>query len=355
MKILRFFSILIIVSVLMLTACASSDTTKVTIYFAKNGHASLDQQKLPLIDKILNLFSSKAYAQIHVPSDTANYFLYVTAGDMDTVYTPFIDGSNTSISVDVPSGNNRVFTLFSFSPTYNYNYIGQNVANLTGGNASISINMFPCLNNITATNSGYVYVNWTYDSTLQGKFTTVNIYRACYGTDPLCDGSITLSTSWSIGSAGAGSYPDMSSFAEGNFYYYFLTIDTGSFANGGLTVPANFSDFFTNDYFIAAYMMGEYYVPVTSASWVGTWIGTTTSTCGYYTGPQTFNITSLGGNALNFAWTTPSDPIGNNFNGTFNGNTATSNDGLVVFYVSGHTLISTEADSCQTGTFSNNY
>jgi hypothetical protein len=355
MKILRLFSILIIVSVLMLTACASSDTTKVTIYFAKNGHASLEQQKLPLIDKILNLFSSKAYAQIHVPSDTANYFLYVTAGDMDTVYTPFIDGSYTSISVDVPSGNNRVFTLFSFSQNGNFNYVGQNVANLRGGDTSISINMFPCLNNITVTNSGYVYVNWTYDSTLEGKFTTVNIYRACYGTDPLCDGSIALPTSWSIGSAGSGSYPDMSGFSEGNVYYYLLTIDTGSFANGGLIAPTNFSDFFINDYFIAAYMMGEYYAPVTSASWVGTWIGTTNSTCGYYSGQQTFNITSTGGNGLNFDWTIPVPPYSGSTTGTFSGNTATSTDGLVVFYVSGHTLISTEADSCQTGTFSNNY
>jgi hypothetical protein len=260
MKVLRFFSVLIILCVLMFAACSSQDMTKVTIYFAKDKQASLEEIKLPLIDRILNLFSSKAYAQIHQPSDTANYFLYVTADDIETIYTPFIDGSYTSISVDVPSGDNRVFTLFSFSPSGNYNYVGQNVANLTGGDTSISINMYPCLNNITVTNSGYMYINWTYDLTLDGKFNYVKIYRACYGTDPSCDGTITTRTTLgSLGTSGTGIYTDMDSFIAGNYYYYFLCIDTGTFAGGGLTVPTNFSDFFINNYFIAAYMMGSFY------------------------------------------------------------------------------------------------
>ncbi|MFH0976213.1 MAG: hypothetical protein V1874_10575 [Spirochaetota bacterium] len=354
MKVIRLLTVLAVLSVLLLTACASSDTTKVTVYFAKDKQASLEQNKLPLIDRFLNLFTKKAYAQ-HQPEDTANYFLYITADDMDTVYTPFIDGSYTSISVEVPSGKNRVFTVFSFSPSGNYNYVGQNTANLTGGNTSISINMYPCLNNIIVTNSGYMYINWTYDSTLDDKYPYVKIYRACYGTDPSCDGTITtLTTTWPFGTGGTGTYPDMDSFIEGNFYYYFLSVDTGSFANGGLIAPTNFSDFFTNYNFIAVYMMGEYYVPVTAASWVGTWLGTTTSTCGYYSGSLTFNITSTGGNGLNFAWSTPSSGSGS-YTGTFSGNTATSDNGNVIFYVNGHTLISTEADSCQTGTFSNNF
>ena len=69
MKILRFFSILIIVSVLMLTACASSDTTKVTIYFAKNGQASLEQQKLPLIDRFLTYSAVKLMRRHHSLSE----------------------------------------------------------------------------------------------------------------------------------------------------------------------------------------------------------------------------------------------------------------------------------------------
>jgi hypothetical protein len=259
MKVLRIFSILILAVALMLTACASSDTTKVTVYFSKDGHTSLEPQKLPLIDRFLNLFSSKAYAQLHQPDDTANYLLYVTASDFDGAFAQ-ADGLANSISIEIPSGDNRVFTLFSFSHNGNYNYIGQNVINLAGGDIAISINMYPCLNNIVVTNSGYMYINWTYDLTLDGKYNYVKIYRACFGTDPSCDGTITTrTTTGSLGSGGNGIYPDMDSFIPGNYYYYFLSIDTGSFGGGGIAIPTNFSDFFINNSFIAVYMMGSFY------------------------------------------------------------------------------------------------
>jgi hypothetical protein len=76
--------------------------------------------------------------------------------------------------------------------------------------------------------------------------------------------------------------------------------------------------------------------------WVGTWPGHVTSTCGYYSGPQTLRISSPGGNQLNF---------GVGYSGTFDGNTATSTNGKVVFTLDGNTIHGAEADSCQIGLY----
>jgi hypothetical protein len=75
--------------------------------------------------------------------------------------------------------------------------------------------------------------------------------------------------------------------------------------------------------------------------WVGIWPGETKSTCGFYSGPQTLTITSLGGNKLSFG----------SYGGTYNGNTATSTNGAVVFTLDGDTITGFEADSCQHGTY----
>jgi hypothetical protein len=80
---------------------------------------------------------------------------------------------------------------------------------------------------------------------------------------------------------------------------------------------------------------------VTGNPWVGTWDGTTTSICGYYSGPQDFTITQVNATTLNFG----------PYDATFSGNTATVNGGEVVFTLNGNTMTGTEADSCQTGTY----
>jgi hypothetical protein len=247
MKVLRLSSIFILACALMLTACASSDTTKVTIYFAKNGQASLEPQKLPLIDRILNIFTSKAYAQIHHTEDTDYFELYVLASDFGTYATA--PNSATSISINVPSGDNRIFLLNSISLSGEINYAGKHVANLTGGDASFSINMYPNLLIITpdsqSTNQ-FIGLTWTYDSTTLTGFSTVEIYRACIGAS--CDGIFAP-----IGSnmLYAGVYTDTDNnstndLIPGNVYYYFLRINTGSFGGGGMPVPASIEDYYTN-------------------------------------------------------------------------------------------------------------
>jgi hypothetical protein len=264
--------IVLLITVIAFGSCSyKNDMTKVTIYFGKNTQSNLQQQKLPLIDRILNLFSSPAYAQtIHQPGDSAFYYLYVTADDIEGK-SSVVPGTESTISIDVPSGNNRVFTLLSFSPNGIYNYIGQEVTDLTGGDANVTIIMYPCLNNIQVQYTDYLDITWNYDMTLDGDFSTVSIYRACYGTDTTnCDGSITsLSTEWPIGSSGSGIYTDSSiSFGPINEYIYLLTVNTGSYGGGGISIPANFLDFQenTNNAYLIGYIMGIYVFNITKDS-----------------------------------------------------------------------------------------
>lgn len=252
MKILRLSSIFILTSALMLTACASSDITKVTVYFSKDGHASLEPQKLPLIDRFLNLFTSKAYAQTHNPGNTEQYFLIVTADDYGTsTYAP---GNATSISIEVQSGENRVFTLFSFSPDGNYNYIGQESANLSGGNTSISINMYPCLYNISAAPSGSTTINisWQYDPSLNYEgYTNFWLYKTCIGSNPSCDGNLNGEPS----SIPITNLSTEDSVLSGQYYYYFLIIDSPYSPGGTIQLSGNIADIFTSNHFLTVYMM----------------------------------------------------------------------------------------------------
>lgn len=73
--------------------------------------------------------------------------------------------------------------------------------------------------------------------------------------------------------------------------------------------------------------------------WVGVWVGNTVSTCGYYSGPQTFNITQIDATTLDFG----------PYTATFSGNEASVNNGAVTFELDGNTMTGHEADSCQTG------
>jgi alpha-tubulin suppressor-like RCC1 family protein len=84
--------------------------------------------------------------------------------------------------------------------------------------------------------------------------------------------------------------------------------------------------------------------------WVGVWVGTVTSTLGYYSGPLIATITSTGGNGLAFSYTTPSGLTGS-YALIFTSNTmAASTNGAVVFTLNGNTITSVEADSGQTWT-----
>ncbi len=83
--------------------------------------------------------------------------------------------------------------------------------------------------------------------------------------------------------------------------------------------------------------------------WVGTWLGSVTSTCGFYSGTITYFIASGGGNVLNITYTTPS--FGGGYSATFSGNSATGAGGLVSMTLNGNTITGSESDSCQTSSF----
>jgi len=81
--------------------------------------------------------------------------------------------------------------------------------------------------------------------------------------------------------------------------------------------------------------------------WIGTWVGSVTSTCGYYSGPLTISISSTGGDGLQFALSGGFS----SYTGTWSGNIAYSSDNSVVFTLSGNTMSAVESNSCQDGTY----
>ncbi|MGB4069332.1 MAG: M23 family metallopeptidase [Nitrospira sp.] len=87
--------------------------------------------------------------------------------------------------------------------------------------------------------------------------------------------------------------------------------------------------------------------PGNTNPWVGTWSGSTTSSCGAYSGPVTLTITSGGGNLLNFTsvWNGGSA----SFSGSYSGNTATSELGST-YALNGNTITVAYPPACQTAT-----
>jgi hypothetical protein len=82
-------------------------------------------------------------------------------------------------------------------------------------------------------------------------------------------------------------------------------------------------------------------------SWIGTWAGSVSSSCGYYSGPLTITISSTGGDGLQFALSGGFP----GYAGTWSGNIAYSSDNSVVFTLSGNTMSAVESNSCQDGTY----
>ena len=90
-------------------------------------------------------------------------------------------------------------------------------------------------------------------------------------------------------------------------------------------------------------------VTYSANAWLGTWAGSVASTCGYYSGPLTYVITSGGDNTLAIAYTA-SGGLGGGFDATYTGNTATSGD-VLTMTLNGDSISLVETDSCQTASF----
>jgi YVTN family beta-propeller protein len=163
-------SVIIILSAGFFIYKCSSDNnyTKVIIYLgSKSSSASFD---MPFIDKLLGLFSTKAYAQ--VPPDVTSIGLTVSGSNMKTINKTY-SSEVTRIALDIPAGSNRTFTLFGNNAAGSpiYRGISSPTNLMPGGTVTVSITMAPF-------NSGNkIYVsNWADDhiSVIDGETNNVD-------------------------------------------------------------------------------------------------------------------------------------------------------------------------------------
>ncbi len=150
---------------------------------------------------------------------------------------------------------------------------------------------------------------------------------------------VTLSGTLST-SVPAGTTLNLASFTS-NTWVEVATLNVG--ANGSLIQNL------TSTALPGIVTLGTYVLYQPAYPWVGTWVGSDVSTCGFYSGPITMTITSPGGNALNLSY------VGTGITGayplTYSGNTATDAAGTVTYTLNGNSMTASEPNSCQTGTF----
>jgi YVTN family beta-propeller protein len=144
--------IIILMAGFFIYRCTSDNNySKVIIYLGpKSSSASLD---LPFFDKLFGLFVSRAYAQ--VPPGITSITLIVSGPDIDTIEKSY-PYDVTTITLNVPSGSDRVFTLYGNNSTGIKLYRGiSSPTNLSPGatvNVSITMTLFNGGNKIYVSN-----------------------------------------------------------------------------------------------------------------------------------------------------------------------------------------------------------
>ncbi len=111
-----FFYIIIFIFGILLS-CSSNDTSSVTIRInlGLQKEKSVSYEK-SIIDKILNIFETKAFAQT-APSNLTSLVLNVTGSGMDTITQQFTDTFPSEITLSVPAGSGRLFEVLAYTPS----------------------------------------------------------------------------------------------------------------------------------------------------------------------------------------------------------------------------------------------
>ncbi len=97
--------------------CSSHETSSVTIKInlGLQKEKSVSYEK-SVIDKILNIFESKAFAQT-APTNLTSLVLNVTGSGMDTITQEYVETFPSEITLSVPAGGGRLFEVLAYTPS----------------------------------------------------------------------------------------------------------------------------------------------------------------------------------------------------------------------------------------------
>jgi hypothetical protein len=175
----------------LIVTCNKSDTAFVTIDLNRPGKSYTHYQP-GILNKIDALFSKKAYAstpQPLFPSSHGDLVLEVSATDLNTI-SASIPNDASSFTIEIPSGNNRKFSVYSYTtapiidnysgssygPFNGYNFGGHKTLNLSPGESTnILILMLPMTKVITI--SGTMLECHQYTAGITNSY-SYRIYRA---------------------------------------------------------------------------------------------------------------------------------------------------------------------------------
>ncbi|PKL35200.1 MAG: hypothetical protein CVV44_22760 [Spirochaetae bacterium HGW-Spirochaetae-1] len=221
-------STIIIAAAALFTNCFNDDMAIVTIRLERNDLAAFKQEKTkPLIDRILEIFSSPAHAGGW--EDIRDNLSYtVTGPDMETIpLTPIASGT-TQFSIEVPAGLNRHFTVTAYNSTWGYDvWGGQATVSLTAGQeANVTIKMIPKTAIYSASGSTELTVTWGIIGG-QYNFSRYILYRSTNINGPYNE--ITTISTYST-----GFYYDYD-VTYGTTYYYKIAIESDADGLGVLS------------------------------------------------------------------------------------------------------------------------
>ncbi len=261
-----------------LTNCSSTNsegTALVTINLNLT-NANAGSKNLSLIDRFLRFFATEAKAA--APANITSLTLKISAPDMAAMTTQYAS-STTSIEVEVPAGNKRVFELTALSNTYYYT--GTSTVNLNAGeDKAITIDMgieYSTVN-LTASFATSTPANITSYSV------TVSVTNASTTTTFLSAQPFTPGTAVNI-PTGTNRDIMITAYAPSGDYSGSLVTQTIAAGSGALTVTM------ANEYTNVAIQMNFPMIASTStpaANMIGTYTMSVMSGTSTVFGPATF-------------------------------------------------------------------
>ena len=220
-RILGMLTFLLFISagILSLVQCDHSGMARVTIHIQNDTFA---QKNETLIDRILNLVSTKAYATDNAWTNHAsgNILLSISASDMEKIETT-IAPTQSSFTTEVPAGAQRTIRLVydnegSYDPQKPHG--AQKTVDLTPGDNDVSIYLLPMTAIFGEEVGAGIYIIW-YPVSLLGDYTiNYNIYRSLSPTGPY--------NKMNPAPLVSSDYNDSSGLVPGTTYYYRVSVLT---------------------------------------------------------------------------------------------------------------------------------